>query len=369
MDDKNKKPCPIEQKQLHLFSIPSVPGNTLLSYDLDPRFLHDRAKKRIDLSQTPNHNPISIKINEDGFYVLHAHTFHLPDPSGETDEFGEVCRKPMLIYPSTRESLIEDCLIHFVRNGEFSIERGEPGYLYYGHEFGVCFTYYQLRKALKSHGKEYRLDELKEGLNVLSYSAYEYHSKTGSVTKKEYIVGNIQSIPNPYPNDRIRNDRLVFAPFTETAKHLLFAGKYRTYDAQCAMSMKSPVARYLYKQISHYWQNANNNNQAGSIKSVDQNETIAGSGCPLLSNPTKLKNNMLKALKELAIAGVIQDLDESVDVVPLKEGRRIVDVRFMIRPTSNFIKQQIQGYQRLMASQRIGQELEAKRATVRPMLG
>ena len=70
---------------------------------------------------------------------------------------------------------------------------------------------------------------------------------------------------------------------------------------------------------------------------------------------------MLKALDELIKGGIIQPLDENTDVVPIKEGRKIVDITFMVRPTSKFIKQQIEGYKRLKETQRVGKQMEEKR--------
>jgi hypothetical protein len=344
--------CPAVQKQLHLFSIPNGRGNTLLDYDLIPRFLHDKGQKKV-LAGSPQHQGERVIrfSNAEQYEILPA----LISSSKKDSSTGEPAQKKQYaVYPGTRESLIEDCLIDFAQNGEFSLEKGVPGYRVQDGNIGVCFTLHQLRESLKSLGKEYRTEELREGLEVLLLAKYRYTNKTDRDRLCGYIVSELDSIPNPHPNDRIRSDRIVFVLFDGRASARILKGHYRSYDAKCAMSMKSPIARYLYKQFTHLWQQANTKGETGCLRSVDQNETILASGCSLSSNATKKKNNMLKALKELSDKGIIEPLDPQVDSIALKEGRKITDVRFMVKPTPQFVTQQIDGYKRMQKSLHLG---------------
>lgn len=344
--------CTVAHKQLHLFSIPNGRGNTLLDYDLIPRFLHDKGQKKV-LAGSPKHQAERvIRFSDSEQYEILPAIIASQDKRESAE--GLISKKQYAIYPGTREALIEDCLIHFAQNGEFSLEKGLPGYRMQDAGIGVCFTLHQLRESLKSMGKEYRTDELREGLEVLLLAKYRYTNETDRDRLCGYIVSELDSIPNPHPNDKIRSDRIVFVLFDSRASARIMKGHYRSYDAKCAMSMKSPIARYLYKQFTHQWQQANTKGQTGSIRSVDQNETILASGCSLSSNPTKKKNNMLKALKELSDKGIIEAIDHAVDVVPVKAGRRIIDMRFMVRPTPQFVSQQIEGYKRLKESRHLG---------------
>jgi hypothetical protein len=360
-DAQRTQPCELAQQQLHFFSIPNGRGNTLLDYDLIPRFLHDRANKRHPISDQKSVAPRAVSLTGKEVYHIHPATIMVKEKDGSS--------RPYAVYPGTRESIIEDCLIFFARNGEFSVERGEPGYVYEGDTLGVCFTLNQLRSALKGMSKEYRLDELKEGLDVLAMANYQYQEgSTGRERTCRYVVASLDSIPNPSPNDKMRSDRIVYVVFDSYVKRRIMSGHYRTYDDKCAMSMRSPIARYLYKQFSHYWQHANNKNEAGSIRSVDQNETILASGCSLPDNPTKRKSKVTKALYELASTGVIQEFSESDDIVPIRDGRKTIDNRFMVRPTNGFITQQIEGYKRLQKSIGLGQKIEDS-PTENKMLG
>lgn len=353
--------CSLTQKQLHIFSMPSARGNTLLDYDLLPRFIHDRAQKKVKIETATPHKPRVITLAPTERYEIVPAILNLPDEDGKLDSEGKPVLHPYAVYPGTRESLIEDCLIYFARHGEFSVERGCPGYRYDAGVLGVCFTLYQLRMALKDQGKEYRLDELREGLEVLAMAKYRYTNDADRDRLCGYIVAELDSIPNPCPNDKIRCDRIMYVQFDIRASKRILAGHYRSYDDKVALSMKSPISRYLYKQFSHHWQNANVHGEGGSARSIDQNETILASGCPLSSNPTKRRDSVLKALFELHSCGIIQEVDERTDVVPIKDGRKVVDISFMVRPTSRFVTQQIEGFRRLQESRRVGEQLQAQR--------
>ena len=106
------------QQQMHLFSVPTGRGNTLLDYDLIPRFIHDKASKCVILNGNNVHFGRKIEINQDETYEIMPAVInqeHIVD--------GEKTTRQCAIYPGTRESVIEDCLIGFVQNGEFSLEK------------------------------------------------------------------------------------------------------------------------------------------------------------------------------------------------------------------------------------------------------
>lgn len=345
--------CPLAQKQLHLFSMGGNLGNTLLDYDLIPRYVHDKTQKCISIQQHESMGPRIISLEDGHRYEIIPATIR--KQSSEHD-------KGLLfaVFPGTRESLIEECLIHFAKAGEFTLEKGEPGYKIEGGLIAVYFTLYQLRNALKQLGKEYRADELREGLEVLNLAKYRYTNEMDRDKLRGYIVSELDSIPNPAPSDKLRSDRIMYVVFEHQASLRILQGRYRSYDAKCSMSMRSPIARFLYKQFTHFWQQANNKGETGCYQTISQNDTILASGCPLSSNATKRKTSLLLALKELSDANIIQHVKESVDVVPIKSARKIVDLEVVIRPTNQFIKQQIEGYRRLQESKALGQAYLAK---------
>lgn len=348
MDDSISKIDQLYRRQLSLFSSPEVLGNTFADPNSISRFVHDKRSKRVASSDLKDF-PKIIGANG-GFNRIKG----APIQINKSDGTVEIVH----VYPGTRESLIEECLIHFATNGEFSIEKGEPGYRLMNGRVGVCFTLYQLRKALGLRNKEYRLDELKEGLNVLKDANYSYFPDEDTDRAEhfgEYIISKMTKIRNDNPNDAVRSDYVYFVEFTSEVSDKILSGEYRTYDALCSLSMKSPLARYLYKQFTHGWQQANNRGQTGSYLELMQNEVIQASGVPLSTNVTKRRTVLLNALNELVSSGIIQKFSEEDDILPVKNGRKIIDVMFVVRPTNRFIKQQINGFKRLKESREVGE--------------
>lgn len=342
------------QQQLHFFSMPTsrqtgVKGNTILDYDLVPRFIHDKNAKSVRLSEEPEPKIISLAESEQ--YAIF--------PAIIKKKVGPNKGRTCAIYPGTRESLIEDCLILFAQNGEFSLTKGQPGYRVDGGSMGVCFTLSQLRTALRERKKEYRLDELREGLEVLHSAYYTYGNgeRNDLNSHMSYIVSEMKSLNTGLSEEC--DDRIVYVTFNPRATEGVKKGKYRSFDSVCALSMKSPVARYLFKEFTHTWQNANNKGEPGHVRAVDQNATILAAGCLLSKNVTKRKTLLLRALKELSDFDVIQPVDDKMDIDPVKIGKRIVDLKVRVRPSNRFIGQQINGYKRLQHSLRIGDTLAA----------
>lgn len=350
MDAAHKKsPCIFTQQQLALFSMTSAPGNTIADYDLCPRYSHSRSGKRLSLDDLNKQGFKSTRLPDGRVYELIP--AQIP---ARADEGGGI----VAVYPGTRESVIEECLIYFATKGEFSPQKGMPGYLVEGTSIKVLFTLNQLRCALEMLGKAYKSEELREGLLVLSLARYRFSNAAEREKVSSYIVSDLDSIPNPGESDAIRSDRIYCVEFDSKISKRILDGHYRSYDAECSMRMRSPIARYLYKQLTHSWLNANTKGENGAFHSIMQNETLLMSGTPYSDNPTKRKSSLLEALHELAANQIIMPLDLSADVVQKKRGREIYDVEFVVRPTPLFVKQQIDGHRRMKKSLELGDQIK-----------
>lgn len=336
--------CQYAYSQLALFTNASS-GNTLLDYDVHPKFVHkqDKCVSLVDLS---HHGFLTVSIGDGSFEIIPA---QMQRKSVETDKFSIVA-----IYPSTREAVIEECLIHFATRGEFSIERGEPGFRFDGTSIRVYFTLHQLRSYLNSMGKSYKASELREGLTVLSLA--KYRIKTPDFHDREqlcsYIVQSLDHIDNEVKTDVLRGDRIYCVTLDSRATKKILEGHYRSYDAELSLSLRSPVARYVYKKMTQGWLNACMKGP-GSMHILRLHDTLLMSGYPLSTNITKRKLALQNALDELVEARIIQPLSES-DITQRKSGRKVVDLDFCVRPTANFVTQQIQGHQISRQAREIG---------------
>lgn len=338
------KTIAIKQKQLALFSIESCLGNSLLDYDQLPRFLHGRFNKVLTPVQHAERSYRQVVLSDGEVFQIKPAEVELAGSSEDVIE-------RRYIYPGTRESIVEEAIIDFAKNGEFSWDVGSPGYLYDGTSaLKVLFTMYSLRKHLTERGKEYKFSELREALSVLLGSRYKRfvtgdiqvgNSMFRSAQKEYHYLSAVGALSTEEQMDSpVKANDVIEVTLSNEATQKIIAGDYRTYDSKLSLSMDSPVARYIYKTLSQKWLNTNTKGEAGMHYEIRQNETIMDAGYPLPEQVTKRKTIMLSAIDELCRKGVLQPLKD-VHMVEKKRGRKIVEVKMLVFPTQEFVDQQI----------------------------
>jgi len=316
----------------------------LLDYDQLPRFLHGRSNKvltPVQHSESP-YRQVTLSDGE---------VFQIKPAEVDMSISGEGVVERKYVYPGTRESIVEEAIIDFAKNGEFSWEQGTPGYQYDGTSaLRILFTMYSLRKHLKERGKEYKFSELREALSVLLGARYK-RFVTGDIAvgnsifrtaQKEYhYLGAVGALSTEDKFDSpVKAADVIEVTLSNEATKKIIAGDYRSYDSALSLSMDSPVARYLYKTLSQKWLNVNTKNQSGMHYEIRQNEVIMDAGYPLSAQVTKRKGVMLAALDELCRKGVLAPLKD-VHVVEQKRGKKIIEVKMLVFPTQDFVDQQI----------------------------
>lgn len=338
------KTLAIKQKQLALFSIESCLGNSLLDYDQLPRFLHGRSNKVLTPAQHAERPYRQVTLSD-------GEVFQIKPAEIDQSISGEDLIDRRYVYPGTRESIVEEAMVDFAKNGEFSWDVGAPGYQYDGSSaLKVLFTMYSLRKHLKERGKEYKFSELREALSVLLGARYK-RFVTGDIAvgnsmfrtaQKEYnYLSAVGALSTESKHDSpVKAADVIEVTLSNEATQKIIAGNYRTYDSRLSLSMDSPVARYLYKTLSQKWLNVNTKGEAGMHYEIRQNEVIMDAGYPLSDQVTKRKTVMMHALDELCRKGILQPVKD-VHVVEKKRGRRIIEVKMLVFPTQEFVDQQI----------------------------
>lgn len=338
------KKLAIKQKQLALFSIESCLGNSLLDYDQLPRFLHGRSNKVLTPVQHADRPYRQITLSD-------GEVFQIKPAEVDQSVSGEDIISRKYIYPGTRESIVEEAIIDFAKNGEFSWDVGTPGYQYDGSSaLKVLFTMYSLRKHLKERGKEYKFSELREALSVLLGARYKRFI-TGDIAvgnsifrsaQKEYnYLSAVGALSTEEQFDTpVKAADVIEVTLSNEVTQKIIAGDYRTYNSTLSLSMDSTIARYIYKTLSQKWLNVNTKGESGMHYEIRQNETLMDAGYPFSDQATKRKDAMLHAIDELCRKGILQPLKD-IHVVEQKRGRKIVEVKMLVFPTQDFVDQQI----------------------------
>jgi hypothetical protein len=190
-------------------------------------------------------------------------------------------------YPGQREELVEDALRKFVCEGQGVFENGRAG---------VTFTLHQLQQELKSRGHSYSKDQIKHALLVMSQTGIIVKSPDGKALATSNLIENLA-----LSSKRAGGKTCCAVRFNILVTQSIESLQFRQINYVLSMSLKSAVARQLYKRMSHHYTQASiqNNYTVGLLT------LIRDFG---LTTYKKLPNNLRDvktALEELQEANVI----------------------------------------------------------------
>lgn len=224
----------------------------------------------------------------------------------------------LAIYPGEREEAVEDVLRGLAANGQ-----GEM----FGDEVGVYFTLRQLRNELKSIGKSFNHYEIIEALMVCNRASLQ-------VRVKGEIVVNSALFPNVTLTDRenykAKSSAQCFVRFHPMVMASVIKRDYRMFNYNLAMTIRNPLARHIYKRMTHYWR------QASKVHSYSFSlmTYLAQTPRNVSSRMSRNVDAMNKALSELVDKKVL----EKYHLNDIYEGRKLMDVNYKCIPHVNFIR-------------------------------
>lgn len=142
-----------------------------------------------------------------------------------------------------------------------------------------------------------------------------------------------------------KQDARCYVQFHPLVHESIVSLTYRQYNYKIGMNIRSPLARFIYKRMSHYWTQASlSTPYTPSLKSfLSQSPRELSPRMP--ENVRAMKN----ALDVLAGEQVISEYEAN----HIKDGRKTLDVRYVILPHDKFVKQ-------MMASNKRRQQVEQK---------
>lgn len=282
-------------------------SNTIEIYDSLPKYVWEQARELSDLSQAVITRKCWVRGNEYQIKIKPA----LIEKNNST----------VLIYAGQREELVEDALRKLAVNGNGSLINGKAG---------VTFTLYELQCELKSTGHTYSLPEIKESLMVCRGATLECYSSNGD--------SFISSSFFPIIGLTTRGDYLAkggdakcYVQFNQLVNESIMNMSFRQYNYRIGMELRSPLARFIYKRMSHYWtQAAANMPYTPSLISF------------LTASPRDLSPRMpenIRAMKNALEALIKENIVSDYDAEQIKNGRKVEDVRYTIRPCESFVTQ------------------------------
>lgn len=148
--------------------------------------------------------------------------------------------KTILIYPGQREEIIEDALRKIAVDGNGKIIQGKAG---------VIFTLYQLQKELIKTGHGYNLNEIKEAIAICRGATLECITEDGRI----FISSSFFPLIELRKRDNFEQNTKCYVQFNPLVNSSIINCSFKQYNYTVCMQIHSPLARYIYKRMSHYW--------------------------------------------------------------------------------------------------------------------
>lgn len=315
LDKRLDESTVVTNKQMALFHLPGVidknHSNLIDVYDALDKYSYGRSKKVKKIDEASRKTVAFINKAE-----IHAviRAANMTDSKGKT----------YLVYPGEREERVEEALRKLAVNGDGVFIDGSAG---------VTFTLYSLQKELKNNGHYYTIPDIKDAILVNRRA-----SLTVTTADNSAIVdsGFFEAVGLVDRKDYESNSKArCYVRFNALVTESILRLTYRRYDYSRSMRISSSLARYIFKRMSLYFTQAATNvpYTPSLISFLKQSPRHISER---MAENIRAMNTALDALKK---ADVISHWEEE----RIKEGRKIVDVRYKIYAHETFIQQQKAG--------------------------
>jgi hypothetical protein len=238
-------------------------------------------------------------------------------------------------YPAAREELVEDALRKLACNlGNGYLDNNRSG---------VSFTLHQLRQELKKRGHTLSYYEVVEALRILAATTIEILSSDG---KTDYTATPLTNLIRVSESD-LRDDPAArwYADFSILVTEGIKKELYRQFNYVLMMSMKSQLARYLHKRLSH------NYIQASLLKpyTITMIGISRDSGLLECTRNNDNKKILEKALEELKLNKIIMYYESDI----IRGSRNsLKDIKYKLFPHQEFTTEIKRANKRLMLTER-----------------
>ena len=322
MNKNTLTPINAEQLKLDLFGLDPLLdknySNTLEIYDLAGKFLYDKQNKFLSsatadetvFTRLTNYKNLSLKVSVTAANI-------------ERTKKGETQR--VFVFPGAREEIIEDVLRKLATERRAEAYEAQTGNEAGTKFVGITFTLYEVYEELKRVGKSYSYAEIKEALHIMNSSMLSIKSEDDSINLSApfFPIMAIAERKNT-------KDTKSFVCFHPMITDVVMSLNFRRYNYTKALEFKRHYTRLTYKRLCHRWVQA----------TVGQPYTILLSTLVNAMKDPYPNTYQDKALFKDVMEDLVNDeILERYEMLPKKEGKKIIDWRFELYPSNTFAKQ------------------------------
>lgn len=226
-------------------------------------------------------------------------------------------------FPSITEELIEEALKKIFSDQDYGIHNSEKT------ESWVRFSYNMIKRELESRGKSRTYTEIKRALEVMSKCIITVYENGETVYTGAILSDYISVNREKYLGDTNTHHIARLPVFIS---HSINSLHYRQYNYARLMDCKEQLTRWIYHRLINRFTYASHMNDYHFMYS----DVKQGSGLLQQTREVDNRQKLLSCLNELKERGVIQNYTAESH----KNGRKIIDVKYIVKASSHFISEQ-----------------------------
>ena len=229
----------------------------------------------------------------------------------------------LAFFPGVTEELVEEALKKILSDQHYGMHL--PDQL----ETWVRFSLQMIKRELQAKHRSRSIDQIKHAVEVMS-SCVLTLSKDGKEVWKGSILQDLVTVGREeYMSD---NNALHVARLPLFISQAINRLDYRQYNYHHYLECNEQLARWLYKQLIHRYRQASDSNTYHFLYS-----TLARNSALLQQKrPVDNRRKVISALEELKRCKILRSYQARME----KDGSKIMDVKYTIKPTMQFIEEQ-----------------------------
>ena len=199
--------------------------------------------------------------------------------------------------------------------------------------FWLITTFYKIREELKSMGKSYSYNQIKDGISILAWLRYQL---SWDISKHYWIDSFFSPIDLTIKNDRKNpNHSELYITFNKLISKRILALDWRSFNYTEFMKLKTSFGRSLFMRLSYRFQQADPVKGYHFLLTSLLNEWVLQDDL-ITTNIKKVKEGLRDC----------QYIIERYDYEPLYEinaqtnRKKLIDYKFTVFPTQQFQQEQ-----------------------------
>lgn len=225
-------------------------------------------------------------------------------------------------FPGITEELVEESLKKILSNQQYGIHDPQNA------ETWVRFTLSMIQKELRARKKTRSRTEIKHAIEVMKLSVLTFSSEgkevwNGAILQDLVTVGREEYLADVDAHHVARLPLFI----SRAINHL----EYRQFNYDRLMGCKEQLSRWIYKRLINRFKHASFMNDYHFMYSDLKESALLQQG-----KESDNRRKVTSALKELQERGVLMSFEQHEK----KSGRKTIDVKYKVFPSSEFVKEQ-----------------------------